>query len=324
MTSIVESYARDYIANGWRVVPIEPGEKACRLKGWPDLVITAEEVPRYFGHDKNIGVITGSRSQDLADIDFDCPEAIELAALYLPKTECIFGRASKPKSHWLYIAPGARHATFGDPCAKGAMLVELRADGQDRGAHCTTMPPSIHPSGEAVKWDLRGGPRPIAANLLARSTAWLAIACLVARYLSPASARQPADDFSALLWEFDPELGRCAFKWLGRPAPDEVQQSRQRRRWTPQESNISEVVAQIPNDFDWNDWNRIGMAIWNASGGSDVGLALFDRFSAQHPRYQPAAVTERWKNYSRGRPSKIGMGTLVHFARAGWRRGGQR
>ena len=40
----------------------------------------------------------------------------------------IFGRRSKPRSHWIYIAAGAVFETFVDPVAC-ATLLELRSDG---------------------------------------------------------------------------------------------------------------------------------------------------------------------------------------------------
>ena len=44
---------------------------------------------------------------------------------------------------------------------------------------------------------------------------------------------------------------------------------------------VAAAVEAIPNpDLSWNDWKRIGMAIWVATGGSDHGRELFDKWSA--------------------------------------------
>ena len=77
----------------------------------------------------------GSRSGWLTDLDFDCREACELADLYLPASGAVFGRKSKPRSHWLYVAPGAVFETFSDPIS-GEMLLELRADGRTAVRTC--------------------------------------------------------------------------------------------------------------------------------------------------------------------------------------------
>jgi hypothetical protein len=60
------------------------------------------------------------------------------------------GRASKPRSHRLFIAPGAVFEAFADPIS-GEMLVELRTDGRDGGAHLSLLPPSIT-DGERREW----------------------------------------------------------------------------------------------------------------------------------------------------------------------------
>jgi hypothetical protein len=61
------------------------------------------------------------------------------------------------------------------------------------------------------------------------------------------------------------------------------------------------------------------MAIYAASGGSEEGYIAFDAFSARSPKYDPYTVEERWRNYRRSSPNRIGIGTLVHIAREhGW------
>ena len=50
------------------------------------------------------------------DVDCDCPEAIAAARHVLPETALIFGRQSKPFSHYLYRAdPPVRTEQFKDP-----------------------------------------------------------------------------------------------------------------------------------------------------------------------------------------------------------------
>lgn len=147
--------ALDYRRRGWRVVPIPAGQKGPREKGWQDRDMGLAEIPQRFAAGCNVGVILGSRSGELVDADLDCLEALGLADIYLPETGAIFGRPSKPRSHWLHIAPGARYESFADP-ADGSMLVELRADGPDGGAHQTVFPPSPHPSGEWLERDRHG------------------------------------------------------------------------------------------------------------------------------------------------------------------------
>jgi Primase C terminal 2 (PriCT-2)/Bifunctional DNA primase/polymerase, N-terminal len=300
-------------------IPIPANAKAPRCK-WRDLRLTIDEAHRHLASGGNIAIRVGRASGDVVDADLDCAEAIALASQYLPKTQAIFGRASKPRSHWLYRSPGTVFTTFADPLT-GDMLLELRADGRDGGAHMSLLPPSIT-DGERREWHLDGQPADIVANVLARRMALLAIGCLTIRHVSEYAARRPGPDLPDLLWEADPKLGRAAFYWLGKPAPDELKRHpKPRNQMTNEELRLAEVVAAIYNDFDWHGWNRLGMAIYAASGGTEEGFIAFDDLSARSSKYDPQAVRERWRNYRRSPPQRIGVGTLVHLAReCGWSR----
>jgi hypothetical protein len=78
------------------------------------------------------------------------------------------------------------------------------------------------------------------------------------------------------------------------------------------------ALHAIPNDgpTDWESWNRIGMAIWAATGGSSSGLLAWHAWSEQHPSYDAAATQDRWDHYFQSPPTHIGAGTLFYMARA--------
>jgi hypothetical protein len=290
---IIWPAALDYLDRGWRIVPIKPGEKRPLIASWPDLVVTVDTIPQHFDHGEGLGVILGRRSGDLADIDLDCVEAITLADLYLPVTRAQFGRQSKRRSHRLYIAPGLVKEAFRDPVTDDTLL-ELRGDGRDGSAHQTVFPPSIHPSGEPIAWHGETiEARPFDPAILRRSAAKLATACLVMRYLGQYTAERPGPEFPRLLWEFDNEFGRAAYRWLEQPPPDNPPARLRPQRFSDREFDLSEVVRAIPNNFDWEGWNRVGMAIWNAAKGSHAGFQIFDDFSARHAKYNRYDVEER-------------------------------
>jgi hypothetical protein len=311
-----------YAARGWCVIPIPPRHKGSKTSGWHQLRLSSEMMPSHFGPDSNVGVILGPPSAELVDIDLDCPEAIALTDIYLPPTGAIFGRPIKPRSHRLYVAPGAGYEAFSDPIS-GEMLLELRAQGRDGGAHQTLFPPSIA-DGEQRVWcnDVIEPARIDARVLRTRlGLAWLAIGCLVFRNLSETAARDPRPDFPRLLWEFDHQLGRVAYRWSGQPSPDAPRpELRHRSKLTRKEIDLAEVVHAIRNDCSWEEWNKIGLAIFAASSGSDQGYIVFDDFSAKSHKYNAHTTAARWAHYHRSPPSRIGAGTLVYLARQhGWR-----
>jgi AAA domain/Bifunctional DNA primase/polymerase, N-terminal len=170
--------ARSYIGRGWGPVPIGLGEKAPHTPGWPKLRITEAQTDTYFAGPGNIGVILGEASGGLVDIDLDCPEAITLASSHLPTTDAVFGRESRPRSHWLYRVRGqAPSFKEVDPVTRETLL-ELRGD----GGRQTVFPGSIHPSGETIEWALQGDPLPIEYSILCEAVKRIAAGCLIKRY----------------------------------------------------------------------------------------------------------------------------------------------
>ncbi len=171
--------ALEYHRRGWRPIPLSAGNKWPTAKNWPTLELDAPGIRKRFKAGCNLGVVLGTASGGLVDVDLDSDEAVALSATFLPATGCVFGRASRPGSHRLYVADGvprtARYATA-PPGGEQAVLLELRADG-----HQTMFPPSVHPSGERVKFDTDGPPARVDGPLLARRVAVLAVAVLAAR-----------------------------------------------------------------------------------------------------------------------------------------------
>ena len=312
--------AREYHRRGWTITPVPAGQKAATMRGWPEFRANLTDLPRLFGNGANIAVIAGPPSGELSDVDLDCREALALADIYLPSTCAAFGRQSKPSSHRLYIARGAVYESFADPLS-GKTLVELRAAGRDGGAHATLFPPSVA-DGERREWEGDViAPAVVDAAALRTAVAWLAIGCLVLRHVGETPALNPGPDLPELLWECDHAHGRRAHDWLGQPRPDAPRPYPQRRRdMSPDDLDLAEMVAAIPNNCAWDEWNAIGMAIFAALGGSEPGFVVFDDFSAKSPKYNPAACAERWRNYRRSPPDRTGIGKLVALAlAAGWR-----
>lgn len=304
MTTVIEA-TRDYLARGWQLVPIPVGRKGPIVQGWQ----CRQWQPEDFEPDSNIGVILVPRSGDLIDVDLDCSEALMLAPIYLPPTGAVFGRPSKPRSHWLYVSSGAVKEAFADPL-NGEMLLELRAAGRDGAAHQTLLPPSLT-DGERRTWECDEiAPARVNATKLCQRYAWLAVGCLVARHVSETAAQRPGHDLPHLLYEADPVLGRKAFAWLGLPDPDAPQYTpKPRSKLSAREVTLWELATAVPNDnLDWDSWNAFGLAFFDASGGSEEGFIAFDRFSAQCAKYSSSETAARWRHYKRSPPSATGSG----------------
>ena len=179
--------AQAYINSGFQPIPIPFGEKTPKIRNWNKLRITNDEAPTYFSSPCiNIGILLGEPSRNLIDIDIDCVEAIALAGKLLPDTNFVFGHWSKPYSHYEYIVdtpPKNRKFTDID----GSVLLEIRSTNAQ-----TLYPPSIHPSGEQIRYFKDGSPGNISVFKLLKSAQLLAAASLLTRHWPVEGARQNA------------------------------------------------------------------------------------------------------------------------------------
>jgi hypothetical protein len=81
--------------------------------------------------------------------------------------------------------------------------------------------------------------------------------------------------------------------------------------------SVVAAVSGIPNTepANWEWWNKIGLCIWAATGGSEVGRAMWHAWSQQHDEYEESATTERWTHYATHPPNNMGAGTLFYLAK---------
>jgi Bifunctional DNA primase/polymerase, N-terminal len=159
--SDILAIALEYIGRGWSPIPVPHKSKRPLGEEWQNLRITRSTAPKWFnGGLQNVGVLLGEASDGLADSDLDCSEAIAAAPYFLPRTLC-FGRASKPRSHWLYqsdlwqtedtAAIQFKFITGKGKDRKEQMILELRIGGGNKGAQ-TVFPGSVHETGEPITW----------------------------------------------------------------------------------------------------------------------------------------------------------------------------
>lgn len=159
----VTTAALGYKARGFYCVPIPTGAKGPRISGWQNLRLEEEALRDSFTPKTgNVGLVLGEPSGWLVDVDLDCPEAIELAAKYLPPTGAVTGRTGRENSHWWYFAEGCETARYRDSTRTNgdATTVELRSTGLQ-----TVVGPSTHPDGSTYDM-LTDEPATVPAALL--------------------------------------------------------------------------------------------------------------------------------------------------------------
>ena len=214
-------HALAYLKLGWWPVPMLARSKRPVIDEWQHLRVTVETAGQHFNGSNNIGLLLGDVSGGLVDVDIDDDAGLPLAPHLLPATPRMFGRKTRPRSHWLYIARGARVEKFTSPPPEKKMLVELRAN--SAGGLQTMAPGSVHPSGEAVVWDsaTSAPPTSVKPEELRRAVAQLASATLLVvngwkddRAL--AFVRSPSP---GAIMGTPPPIAAQVSRWLGFQAP---------------------------------------------------------------------------------------------------------
>jgi putative DNA primase/helicase len=180
--------ALEYHRRGWAVIPIPRGTKSRKSSGWREYRYTEQQIENAF-IDVNIGVMLGTVSDNLVDIDLDEPIASIIADELMPAT-LTFGRKGKPRSHRLYRTTdwSARTRKYSDPLTKST-LVEMRGDGA-----LTVFPGSIHESGQIIDWSTENEviePAELTREALENYVHLVTSATIIAKYW-PAGARHDA------------------------------------------------------------------------------------------------------------------------------------
>lgn len=182
--------AKAYMDQGMMLVPEVSGTTRPRNSGWVTATINesnfAENFPSANGW--NIGFRTGAEGNGFHDVDLDCLEAVQLAPSFLPETGWVFGRASNPRSHYVYKVTDGSTPTKKLVGLDGDVLVELRGDRSK-----TTAPPSFKAEpNEHVRWDhfnREDGPAEVSLEELKKAVTLLAIASLLLRSYPEPGAR---------------------------------------------------------------------------------------------------------------------------------------
>jgi hypothetical protein len=76
--------------------------------------------------------------------------------------------------------------------------------------------------------------------------------------------------------------------------------------------DIKAALEALPNpDLGWDDFNRILMAVYAASGGSEEGREAVRCWSHKSKKHADGEIDERWQHYARSPPTELGYGSLV-------------
>jgi len=177
--------------------------KAPKTQGWQIRAATGEYSESDFALPCNIGILL-SGEKNLTDIDIDCLEAVGIATEVMDRLTqdtgnhpFVFGRKSKPRSHYVYFCDVSLQSEEVRDPTDNAMIVEYRCVNQDgtRG-HQTVFPPSLRydtASGETESVELEDDsntvPVTISSKKLHHAFRMIAGTALLAKHFPEQSER---------------------------------------------------------------------------------------------------------------------------------------
>ena len=81
--------------------------------------------------------------------------------------------------------------------------------------------------------------------------------------------------------------------------------------------DVLAALSVIPNhDVEYDDWIRVGLATYAATGGAGEGLEAFQRWSCKSQKHEDHECLRVWQSFHKSPPRKIGFGSLYYLARA--------
>jgi len=224
----------------WVKLYREKGFDVVRLQGkrpldddWPNKSFTEED----FTENHNIGL----KLINLIDIDIDNEEIATYAGFLLPGT-ATFGRASKRSSHYIYKCNDEKAEPLRIIGPDGKVLLELRTG---KGLQ-TMVPPSIHPSGEAVEWETSiDDIRTISYEEISKKVKMLAIIQLIRPYYIKGSRQDIALHLSGALRRagFEREEVLKIVDILSMITGDEEQDKRKDAVYNTYEKDINSITG---------------------------------------------------------------------------------
>jgi len=88
--------------------------------------------------------------------------------------------------------------------------------------------------------------------------------------------------------------------------------------WDEDMPRLRSALAVIPADA-YDDWVRIGAALYHASAGALDALAIWDAWSATARNYEAEACAKRWRSFANYAAARATLGTVFFEAKArGW------
>jgi hypothetical protein len=306
-------WALKYADKNYHIFPAKPGEKKSRLskqyaadgQNW-GMTFNAERIKKYWQQfpDSNVCIVTGDIN-GLFVVETDTAAHGKDGAAELQKLIAANG-GEWPDTMTAESPTGSIHYYFAWP--EGNVVIrnstgelgDIKTPGVDvRGeGGMVVAPPSVNPKYEAsYRWKNPGLPGP------ANAPQWL-----IDLVAEKPTERKPGDP------QADIDKIRTAMEIIPNDKPDMA--------W-----EVAAYKTGVVNTrTGWEGWNVISMALFRATGGSDEGSAIHEKWCCKNPTFNNAKsiqyMRDTWRvRYRRSPPKTVGAGLLFAIAddtKPGW------
>lgn len=300
------------LGNGFEPIPVvahdapgtSPGKRP-RLSGWQNIALGPDVVRGWDSSHLRADSNTGLRTGELVGIDIDCyspalSERLQKLALAHFDGEPSIRIGMPPKALLCYrtAVPRGKKATPTYKLPAFEHEKDSRVEVLGRGEQFVAF--GVHPdTKKPYQWI---GPSPLDIPLSEL----------------PLVTNDAIDDFLAMASRMFVDAGG-------------VQTSEGGRSHEPRERTTSAVAADpsaydeiadalrfCPNNESYQDWAKIGAAIYNTLGNS--GLSIWTDWSGKYHAYIEADAKEKWDSFSRSPMSGVSKLTIFEFAySSGWK-----
>ena len=315
------NYLREYgstlIDQGYKIIPIKRGCKApLGVKGWTQIVADLNQLGQWNAQGfEGVGVLC--KDSPAIDIDILDEEVSEQMRGWiqhkLPGAPIRVGKWPKQLLAYRTDTPfkKVRSATYEDLFGD-LHAVEILGDGQQYVAYAEH-PDTLKP----YTWHGDGNGSPPGINEIARVSLPL---------LTLEDARSVVQEFEKLANRKAEKDGWVRVKDGTNGSQTETEEvvfgqdfTNLKPRIGLSDSDIRRALASIakPNYWDYENWIRVGMALWHETGGSKQGLEFWIQWSERDPNFkQTSDCITRWPGFRPGRNGRCTtMATVLRWAR---------
>ena len=244
--------------HGYQPIAVRSLSKVPLEEGWTDYI----GIPPYEERAENTGVITAGLA--VIDIDIDDPDLARIVSLVvegvLGSTPLRRGRNNSSRVAWVYREPTRMPR---QTIAIAGGKIDILANGQQLVVH------GLHDTGAPYVWFTEHTPANFSRGQLPTATA------------------EQIDELKLILERRWPAQGKPhATTGNGRKKKVDL-------RNTLLPKDVQAAITDLPNDYDREDWIRLGMAM-RVAGGS---FAMFDKWSRKHASYDAADTRKAWESF---------------------------